>query len=245
MTEQPHRLLGKPKPGGLLIIGDHASNRVPSHIELGIDPASLHQHIAWDIGVDEVAAAIVHLTGSAAYLGNFSRLLVDLNRYADEPGAIPIASDGLSIGGNHLSEAARESRLAKYFHPYHDTLAEILRECRPHMILSLHSFTNQLETRPDEQRPWEVGVLYNQYEEASKVAIRYLQSLDLNVGDQLPYSGKQLNATMNRHAEGNGIPYIGIEMRQDMVVNAQGQERFAQILADMCRFVSEELGLTA
>jgi hypothetical protein len=34
-------------------------------------------------------------------------------------------------------------------------------------------------------------------------------------------------------------------MRQDMVVNAQGQERFAQILADMCRFVSEELGLTA
>lgn len=245
MTEQPHRLLGKPKPGGLLIIGDHASNRVPSRVDLGIDTACLNQHIAWDIGVAEVAAAIVDLTGCAAYLGNVSRLLVDLNRNANEPCAIPIASDGLSIGGNHLTATARESRLAKYFHPYHDTLALVLRECRPNMILSLHSFTARLETRPDEKRPWEIGVLYNEYEEASKVAIRHLQSLGLNVGDQLPYSGKLLNATMNRHAEGNGIPYIGIEMRQDMVVNAQGQERFAQILADMCRFVSEELGLTA
>ena len=40
------------------------------------------------------------------------------------------------------------------------------------------------------------------------------------VGDQLPYSGKLLNATMNRHAESNGIPYVGIEMRQDLVGDA-------------------------
>jgi predicted N-formylglutamate amidohydrolase len=35
---------------------------------------------------------------------------------------------------------------------------------------------------------------------------------------------------MNRHAEANGIPYLGIEMRQDRVADAAGQARFADIL---------------
>ena len=50
------------------------------------------------------------------------------------------------------------------------------------------------------------------------------------VGDQLPYSGRLLNATMNRHAEANGIPYLGIEMRQDLVTSGEGQARFARII---------------
>jgi predicted N-formylglutamate amidohydrolase len=36
---------------------------------------------------------------------------------------------------------------------------------------------------------------------------------------------------MNRHAEANGIPYLGVEMRQDLVADAAGQARFASILA--------------
>ena len=58
------------------------------------------------------------------------------------------------------------------------------------------------------------------------------------VGDQQPYSGKLLNATMNRHAEANDIPYIGIEMRQDLVGDAAGQAVFAEKLAKMCRKVT-------
>ena len=60
----------------------------------------------------------------------------------------------------------------------------------------------------------------------------------LNVGDQLPYSGKLLNATMNRHAEAKDIPYVGIEMRQDLVRDAAGQARFAEQLGRMCRKVA-------
>jgi predicted N-formylglutamate amidohydrolase len=62
-----------------------------------------------------------------------------------------------------------------------------------------------------------------------------LRAAGLNVGDQLPYSGKLLNATMNRHAEGNGIPYLGVEMRQDLVSDTAGQARFAAILAPVLK----------
>jgi predicted N-formylglutamate amidohydrolase len=97
-------------------------------------------------------------------------------------------------------------------------------------LLSLHSFTPSLQSR-QEERPWDIGVLYNEDDRAARIAIPLLEAAGLHVGDQLPYSGKQLNATMNRHGEGNGIPYLGVEMRQDLVSDAAGQRRFAGILA--------------
>ncbi|HEX7741689.1 MAG TPA: N-formylglutamate amidohydrolase, partial [Sphingobium sp.] len=75
-----------------------------------------------------------------------------------------------------------------------------------------------------------IGVLYNGDDRAARIAIPLLEQAGLAVGDQMPYSGKLLNATMNRHAEANGIPYLGIEMRQDLVCGAAGQGRFAGIL---------------
>jgi predicted N-formylglutamate amidohydrolase len=44
---------------------------------------------------------------------------------------------------------------------------------------------------------------------------------------------------MNRHAEANGIPYVGIEMRQDLVGDPAGHALWAHRLANMC----QKLGL--
>ena len=52
---------------------------------------------------------------------------------------------------------------------------------------------------------------------------------------------KMLNATMNRHAEANDIPYVGVEIRQDLIADAAGQERFAAILDEMAQHVAERL----
>ena len=38
---EAYRLLGTPRFGGILVVSDHASNRVPEDIDLGIDPALL------------------------------------------------------------------------------------------------------------------------------------------------------------------------------------------------------------
>jgi len=244
MTVAPFEILGTPQKGGFLIIGDHASNRVPVDIDLGINPASLNTHIAWDIGVADVARLITQDARFAAYLGGYSRLVVDLNRDTHDPAVIPGESDGLIIPGNAINLTDKEARLDRFHRPYHDHLQHILYEHRPTLILSLHSFTPTLESRPQEARPWNVGVLYNEQESPSKLAIPFLENAGYVVGDQLPYSGKLLNATMNRHAEANNIPYIGIEMRQDISSDPDGQARYARTLAEMCHFVSEQLGLS-
>ena len=228
--------LGTPRAGGVLLIGDHASAAVPPDIDLGIDPALLSQHIAIDIGVAEVAALLVRNGAvDAAILGGVSRLVVDCNRDEDAPGAVPIASDGHAIPGNALDHAGREARIARFFRPYHDHIAAVIAARRPAMILSLHSFTPTLASDPAQARPWHVGVLYNEDARLAPAAIAALGDEGLIVGDQLPYSGKLLNATMNRHAEANDIPYVGIEMRQDLVGDPAGHALWAQRLSNMGR----------
>lgn len=237
------RQLGTPRAGGVLLIADHASNHVPADVDLGIDPALLTNHIAIDIGVAEVAALLVEGGAvDAAILGGVSRLVVDCNREEEAPGVLPIASDGHAVPGNALDDAGREARLARFFRPYHDHIAATIAAFRPAMILSLHSFTPSLAAHPDQERPWHVGVLYNEDDRLAGAAIAALEAEDMIVGDQLPYSGKLLNATMNRHAESNAIPYVGIEMRQDLVGDAGGQALFAQRLSRMCSKVALNLG---
>ena len=231
-------LLGTPRFGGILIVGDHASSRVPDDIDLGINPALLNQHIAVDIGVAEVAAQMAKRAGIAAFLGNVSRLVCDFNREEHAPAVIPPASDGHAVPGNALDHAAREVRLDRFHRPYHAALASLLDEKPPALILSLHSFTPSLASTPDAARPWHVGVLYTEYDRAARLAIPMLEADGLNVGDQQPYSGKLLNATMNRHAEAEGRPYLGIEMRQDEVADAAGQAVWAGRLARICNAVA-------
>ncbi len=241
MRDAPYRILGTPRFGGILVVSDHASNRVPEDVDLGIAPELLNQHIAIDIGVAQVAQAMAQRPGNAAFLGNVSRLVCDFNRDEHAPAIIPIASDGHAIPGNRLSHEAHEARLDRYFRPYHAALAALLDEVPPALILSLHSFTPHLATS-DEPRPWQVGVLYNEDDRAARIAIPLLEAEGLVVGDQQPYSGRLLNATMNRHAEAEGRPYLGIEIRQDQIGDAAGQAVWAGRLHRICNQVALRLG---
>jgi predicted N-formylglutamate amidohydrolase len=215
---------------GLLLIADHASNHVPDGVALGIPHALLHEHIAIDIGVDPLGRALCVALGCAGVLGGVSRLVVDLNREEDRPGLIPIESDGHAIPGNALSPEEREARIDRYWRPYHARIAERIGELAPHMLISLHSFTPRLRTSA-EARPWEIGILYNEDDRAARIALPLLAAAGITAGDNLPYSGKILNATMNTHGEANGIAYLGIEVRQDLIGDAAGVAKMAGLLA--------------
>jgi len=226
---------GLPSEGGVLIVADHASNHVPDDIDLGISPQFLDDHIAYDPGTAPIARLMTENSGYLAILGTASRLVVDLNRNPEDDSAIPKRSDGVEIPGNQISADARQARLDRFFTPYHDRVHALICDLKPALVLSLHSFSPTLRTNPQLVRPWDIGILYNQYQTASRFAIQFLEAEGvLNVGDQLPYSGEQLNATMDRHCESVGQPYFGAELRQDLIMDPVGQRRFADILLRTC-----------
>jgi predicted N-formylglutamate amidohydrolase len=241
VSEEAYRIVGRPRFGGILVVSDHASNRVPADVDLGIDPALLDEHVAIDIGVAAVAERMAERPGIAAFLGNVSRLVCDFNREEDAPAVIPHASDGHDIPGNLFDIASREERLARFHRPYHDALAGLLERVPQALIVSLHSFTPGLRSRPEEQRPWHVGILYNEDDRAARLAIARLEAEGLNVGDQQPYSGRLLNATMNRHAEAEGRPYVGVEVRQDLISHEAGQAEWAERLSHIANRIAVEL----
>ena len=241
MNAEAFRLVGTPRAGGIWVVSDHASNRVPPGIDLGIDAALLDQHIAVDIGVAEVGALMAERPGIAAFQGNISRLVCDLNRDPHAPAVIPIASDGHAIPGNAINHEAHLARLARFHAPYHAALGELLNTAPPALLLSLHSFTPQLATS-DQPRPWQVGVLYNEDDRAARIAIPLLEAEGLVVGDQQPYSGKLLNYTMDRHAEADGRPYLGIEVRQEQIGDPASHAKWAERLARIANAVALALG---
>ncbi len=143
----PWVILGQPTNGGILIVCDHASNHVPEEIDLGIDRRLLLQHIAYDIGVTEVANFLVDLSGCTAFLATNSRLVVDLNRYPHDASAIPVSSDGVKIPGNCLDATEREERLDRYFHPYHARLEDLLHQKPPAVVQKDKKEQYQSKTR--------------------------------------------------------------------------------------------------
>ena len=236
MTYEAFHLVGTPLFGGILIVADHASNHVPADIDLAINPALLNNHIAVDIGVAGVAAAMADNAGIAAFLGGVSRLVCDFNREQDHQSLFPDASDGHEIPGNR--QGCRTTRTERFFNKYHNALADILARKPQALILSLHSFTPRLASNPELERPWDCGVLYNEDDRAARIAIPLLEAEGLKVGDQEPYSGKLLNATMNRHAEAEGRPYFGLEIRQDLIATPAQQAKWAERLVPLCNRVA-------
>jgi len=222
----------------LLLLCDHASNHVPADIDLGIDAALLDLHIALDIGAAPLTRSLAARLGAPAILGTVSRLVLDLHREPDHPNLIPDHSDGYEIAGNlHID---REERLARFHTPYHALIEARIAAVRPELILSIHSFTPRLE-RGGSDRPWEIGILYNQDERAARPAIDWLRSQGLTTGDNEPYSGKLLNATLNRHGEANGIPSIAIEVRHDLIRDAAGVQRWTDIIAQLADHLRNHL----
>ena len=78
----------------VLLVADHASPFFPARLnQLGLADWVLEEHVAWDIGVDELVRFLADELNAPAIMAGFSRLIVDPNRRPDDAGAIPEISD--------------------------------------------------------------------------------------------------------------------------------------------------------
>jgi len=237
---------GRPIAGAdraLLILCDHASNALPPGLDLGVPPSLLEDHVALDIGAGPLATALAARLGAPALLGAWSRLVVDCNRAPGAPGLVPEASDGHPIPGNiGLDPEAFAARLALHA-DFHARAAALVAAHGPGLLVSVHSFTPRLATG-GAPRPWPVAVLWNRDDRGAAPALAALRAdprVDGPVGANEPYSGRILNYSMDRHAEANGIAYVGFEVRQDGLADEAGVARWAAILADCVSAVRRAL----
>lgn len=227
----------------VVLVCEHASNHIPpGYHGLGLPPAELERHIAWDIGAADLARRLAALLDAPLFLSGYSRLLIDCNRPLGSPTSIPTRSEDTVIPGNiglDAEEVAR--RQADWFTPFQDCVARHL-DARvaaswPTMIVGVHSFTPVFQGVP---RPWQAGVLYAQATQLGTGLIAQLRAQgDLTVGDNQPYSIEtEHDYTVPVHGDARGIPAVLIEVRQDLLATPSDIAGWATRLANALRAVA-------
>lgn len=223
--------------GGVIVLCDHATNFIPADFaNLGLEEAHLEKHIAWDIGAADVTRKICSMMGVAGVLAPVSRLLIDCNREPDHKTLVPPISDGISIPANQdLGARAVEARKAAYYTPFHEACGALveshLKAGKVPLVVGMHSFTPEMAGQP---RPWQAGFLWNKDPRLAQAMIGMLErETDLTVGDNLPYSGRDLYYTMQRHGADHGLPQTTIEVRQDLLATDAMTTEWAALLADI------------
>lgn len=234
----PYTVLNPEGKASIMLICDHASRVFPQDMDrLGLEESALERHIAWDIGAAEVTRRLSQKLDAAAVLAGYSRLLIDLNRQPGDPGSIPEISDATPIPGNaSLSESAQLERVESFFWPYHhalsNTLAHLWRRGPAPALFSIHSFTPSLG---GEDRFWDIGVLWNRDPRLAVPLLEKLKAADggrYHVGDNQPYSGRDIAYTMDLHAGAAGLANCAVEIRQDLIETAAGAGHWADVMAD-------------
>jgi predicted N-formylglutamate amidohydrolase len=239
---QPFTIIPGDAGCGVLVLCDHAGNALPpAYGDLGVPAAEFRRHIAYDPGAAGVSRALASALGAPAVFANFSRLLIDANRGADDPTLIMRMSDGTIIPGNaRVDEREREARIALCHAPYHRAVAaavdRALTTGRPPMIVSMHSFTPVWRGKP---RPWHAGVLSDA---DRRLAAPLLEALradpELVVGDNAPYSGGMEGDTLDVHGAKRGLASVIIEIRQDLIADDAGIAAWAARLAPIIREIN-------
>ena len=242
MTGQPLCADDEPSPvharrldgaSDFVIAVDHAGALIPRALgTLGVAPAELRRHIAWDIGALGVAETLSSRLDAPLVAQPYSRLVIDCNRNPRLPTSIVTLSEWTDIPGNrNLSAADAEARRAQIFDPYHRALGQLLdariASGRRTILVSQHTMT---ESFKGSRRPMHAAVLYNRDRRFAGLVLDALRrEPGLEIADNEPYFvSDESDYTIPHHGEGRGLPHVEIEVRQDLVSDPAGQTEWGE-----------------
>jgi predicted N-formylglutamate amidohydrolase len=226
--------------GHAVVTCEHATNRVPADLAACFQPhrALLKTHRGYDIGALPVANQIAAALAAPLFVGEVSRLVVELNRSPDSASLFSVATRGLDA-------AAKGAILDRYYTPWRDAVLEhIARAPTPTLHISVHSFTPELDGK---KRELEIGLLFDPRRAREKsfcerwrrAIIADPDAIGLRVKMNLPYRGTSDGHTTALRAAFPASRYLGVELEMNnaLVTGVRGQERVGAMLARTLRSV--------
>lgn len=218
-----------------IIAVDHAGRSIPADLgDLGLAAEWHDTHHFCDIGAAELAHALAQRIDVPIVMCDVSRLVIDVNRWLEDPRSIVREVEGTPIPENvAMDEAGRTARQEAIFWPYQSCLGEIWmrqkeRHSRP-FFFSLHSCTRVFDGF---RRPWDGGTIWHDDEALSRHLIDHLgRDGRLVIGDNQPYSGIGGAYTVDRHTYGSGLPACGFEVSNDLLLTDADYQFWADRLA--------------
>ena len=240
---QVHRAHGT---SPFVLVADHAGQAIPGRLgDLGVSQEERDRHIGWDIGIAGLTERLSEKLDAFAILQTYSRLVIDCNRPLDAAGSIVTRSDDTPVPGNlAVDENGKVARALEIFAPYHARITQELdqRSVGPQapVLIAMHSFTPVFGGIA---RPWHAGVLYHRDTRLAHALLAALRAEPgLVVGDNEPYAiSDGSDYAIPVHGEQRGLLHVELEIRQDLIADAQGQHDWAERLARILPALLPEL----
>src|SRR5690554_1119922 len=231
-------------PAGVVLICEHASNAFAVDWpelggDLGLGASARQAHVAWDIGAlglsRALAARMAPGCGGAVLVhAPLSRLVYDLNRAPDHPGAMPERSEVFDIPGNrNLTPAQRLARTRALYLPFHETLrgeiAGLIARGRRPALIAVHSFTPVFHGTP---REVEFGAIHDDDTALTMATLAEAGGCGLVTRLNEPYSAAgEVTHTIRLHATPLNLHNTMLEIRNDLIATPQGQAKIAARIA--------------
>ena len=215
----------------LLLTCEHAGNRLPTGIGSLSDEERrvVDDHWGWDIGAYGLSMVLAQTLSVPLVSADLSRLVCDLNRPLDAPDLHRQDCEGVKMSFNiGLDDASLMGRreIHRVFHAF---TQERIQEVKPGYLISIHSFTPVWNDVP---REVEVGILFNRYESTAKRLKTELEALGVSAHLNAPYSGFEDGVySIERHGREANLPYLELEIRQDLICEREGQEHWGALLS--------------
>jgi predicted N-formylglutamate amidohydrolase len=232
--------------GSIVLTCEHATNRLPFRLRRTADERRiLDSHWGWDIGAWQLTRDLARGLRTSAIGGRWSRLVIDLNRRADDAGLVRSEAGGVVLSWNRDVDAPEvERRLLDYHAPYHmevDRLImrRLVRGVRP-LLFAVHTFTPVFDGRP---RRFDVGVLYERHGSLAHRLGRSLRREGLDVRYNQPYSGMAgMMYSADRHGKHHELPCLELEANHTLFDRPATARRLSRVVLRSLVELSAHLG---
>ncbi|PTW61347.1 putative N-formylglutamate amidohydrolase [Breoghania corrubedonensis] len=223
----------------IFLTSDHAGRAIPKRLgSLGLSQEDRGKHVAYDIGIYGVTTRIAQALKATYIYQPYSRLVIDCNRLPGNAQSVAPVSDGVRVPGNvDLAQADIEARQNEILMPYQDAIARTLDEreaaALPTLFFAMHSCTPVMGSMPP--RPWHIGVMaVDDWRIGDELIALLEKETDFCIGRNQPYEiNPATDYTVPVHAIARRLPYVEIEIRQDLIGEENGQREWAALLSDI------------
>lgn len=225
--------------GPLLLFCEHAGAEVPSPWSgLGLDPAYLTTHYAYDPGAGLVIRRLSASLNVVAVLSRYSRIFLDYNRFPDDWDYMRPDLGGIPVPGNlAVDDAERARREAIAVAPVFAAIeaARVGRQA----VISIHSFTPVMA---GDRRAVDIAILWDEDNAFVRMAREELQAraagFGLRAGDNAPYDLRKVRArSLKTHAADHGLPYFYVEVNNGLFSNPETTDKVTALLDETLQAV--------
>lgn len=219
-----------------ILLCEHAANFIPAEFnDLGVDEATLNSHAAYDLGALALAKLLTKKLNAPLIAQKVSRLLYDCNRPPSEASAMPVKSEIYEISGNvGLTQTQRNERTERFYEPFHNLCETVIQheldDDNQAIIVTIHSFTRHYFGK---DRNTEIGILHDDDHRFADAMLELAANDDQFKFERNEPYGPQDGVThsLKEYAQPHGLHNVMIEVRNDLLADAQQQNNVAEKLA--------------